>query len=173
MLKLAIEAPWYTFNKMVKAMFSDDTDIVVGDIYETDGETDYAFDIEVRKHKKFVALDRLLPGVKTFGNVTLGIVLFDEENDETQNTVDLFKTVFTNNPIVANIATKSDPAGREYAYVLFRNEVIQFFDDDISDYNGNWSGLAEDIAREVFAENSRGVNFCTAPKDKPVKSFGE
>ena len=32
----------------------------------------------------------------------------------------------------------------------------------ISDFNGNWSGLAQDIAREVFTNDSSGIHFCTA-----------
>ena len=46
--------------------------------------------------------------------------------------------------------------------VRFKPRVVQFFDDDISDFNGNWSGLAQDIAREVFGDGLRSVHFCTA-----------
>jgi len=165
MLKLTLEAPWENFNKKVKALFAGDPDITVGDVYETDGDTDFAFDIEVKKHDKYIALDRLLPGIKVYGNVTLGIVLYDEENTAT-DTLGLFNTLFAGNPIVSDFKTRKDPAGVDWNYVLFAPEVVQFFDDDIGDYYGNWTGLAEDIAREVFAENSLGVNFCTAPKAK-------
>ena len=164
MLKLALEAPWDTFVKKVKALFENDPDIFVSDIYEPeDGLTDYSFAIQVRNHEKFIALDRLLTKVKTFGNVTLGVDLFDEENAET-DVVGLFKTLFEGNPIVDSIQTRTDPAGGEMNYVLFKPEVIQFFDDDLTDYNGNWNGLAEEIALDVFEESSRGVNFCTAQK---------
>lgn len=161
MVKFALEAPWQTFAKKVKALFAQDDDIWVGDICEGD-DTTYELDICIKKHDKFLALDRLLPGVKAFGNVTLGIMLYDEENEEIDTTA-LFKTLFDGNPIVDSIKTRTDPAGADWNYVLFKPEVIQFYDDDLTDYNGNWNGLAEDIAREVFEENSRGVNFCTAP----------
>lgn len=164
MIKLALEAPWATFCKELKALFDADPDIYVSEMYEPDdSNADYSIAIAVRKHDKFVALDRLLPGSKTFGNVTLDIDLYDEENGVV-NVAELFKTAFAGNPIVDSIQTRTDPAGVDWNYVLFKPEVIQFFDDDLSDYNGLWSGLAEDIAREVFEENSRGVNFCTAPK---------
>lgn len=164
MLKLTIEAPWQTFCKELKALFERDKDIIVSDIYEPeDGLTDYSFAIQIRNHEKFIALDRLLTKVKTFGNVTLGVDLFDEENAET-DVVGLFKTLFEGNPIVDSIQTRTDPAGVDWNYVLFKPEVIQFFDDDLTDFNGNWNGLAEEIALDVFEENSRGVNFCTAPK---------
>lgn len=162
MLNLAIEAPWMTFHKKVKALFENDPDIHVGDMYDAE-KTNYAFDIEVKKHDKFIALDRLLTGVKTFGNVTVGIVLYDEENAE-NDVLGLFKTLFDGNHIMDSIQTRVDQTGTPWNYILFKPEVIQFYDDDMTDYNGNWSGLAEDIAREVFENNDMGIFFCTAAK---------
>ena len=161
---LVLESPWCAFHKKVKAIFNGDPDIIVGDLYEADGDTDYAFDIEFKNHEKFLAADRLLPGVKTFGNVTLGIILYDEENAEA-DVIGLFETLFTGNPNVRDVIRKKDRTGCEWNYVVFEPEVIQFFDDNLADYQGNWSGLAQDIAPEVFAENCRGVNFCTGVKN--------
>ena len=165
MVKVALEAPWYTYQKKVKALFERDKDIIVGDIYQPDGEDGaYALDIEVRNHEKFVALDRVLPDVIEFGNVRLNIVLFDEENSDINPDVVLYETIFKDNPIVKKIIDVVDPAGVHHGYVCVEPEVIQFFDDDLTDYKGNWSGLAQDIAREVFDNDFRGVFFCTADK---------
>lgn len=79
---------------------------------------------------------------------------------------ELFKVLFDGNPIVDNIETRTDQTGTDWNYVMFKPEVVQFFDDDLTDFNGLWSGLAEDIARDVFAENGRGICFCTAPVEK-------
>ena len=74
MVKLRLEAPWNTYQKKVKALFERDPDITVGGICESeDDRTNYVFGIEVRDHDKFLALDRVLPKTRTFGNVTLGI----------------------------------------------------------------------------------------------------
>jgi len=164
MLKLKLEAPWYTFQKKVKALFERDPDISVGEIVESeDGKVDFLFDIEVRNHEKFLALDRVFPKVKTFGNVTLGIILYDEENaNGTEDRVELYRTIFEGNPIVKDIREAMDHAGTRHGFVRFQPEVVQFFDDDISDFNGNWSGLAQDIAREVFEDEIAGIHFCTA-----------
>lgn len=164
MLKFAIEAPWYTFQKKVKALFGKDPDVIVGDVYEVeDGKVDFAFDLEIRDHEKFLALDRVLSKVRTFGNVTLGIRLFDEENSvETDNAVEQYKTIFKGNPIVKDIKDVQDATGAPHGFVRFRPQVIQFFDDNTEDYNGNWNGLAQDIANEVFETEFRGIHFCTA-----------
>lgn len=162
MMKFSIEAPWYTHQKKIKALFENDQDITVGDIYEVDNDdVDYAFDIEVKNHDKFMALGNVIHGIKEFGNVRLAIVLYDEENRDIHPGADLFKTIFDGNKIVKDIKSTTDPAGVEHVFVCFQPEVVQFFDDDLTDYNGNFNGLAEDIARDVFDEDW-SVNFCTA-----------
>lgn len=164
MTNLKLEAPWYTYQKKVKALFDRDPDITVGDVYQSEtGSTDYAFDLEIRNHEKFLALDRVFPKMKSFGYITLGIVLYDEENGGNQDEViALYETVFKGNPVLKDIKSVVDMTGTTHGFVRFKPEVLQFFDDDTSDYNGNWSGLAQDIAREIFMDEFRGIHFCTA-----------
>ena len=162
MLNLKLEAPWYTYQKKVKALFENDPDINVGDIYEPENcENDYAFDIEVKNHDKFMALSAVMHGVKEFGNIRLGVVLYDEENSDVHPGYNLFSTIFKGNRIVKDLQVVPDQTGTEHVYVRFQPEVVQFFDDDLSDFSGNWNGLAEDIARDVFDEDW-STNFCTA-----------
>ena len=165
MKRLILEAPWYTYQKKVKALFERDPAIHVGEIVEPeDGSADYLFDIEVRDHEKFLAMDRVFPKCVQFGNVILAINLYDEENDTgTADVVALYETIFRGNPIVKDVRLAQDPTGTAHGFVRFQPEVIQFFDDDLYDYDGNWSGLAQDIAREVFQDETRGIHFCTAP----------
>ena len=47
--------------------------------------------------------------------------------------------------------------------------ISQFFDDNLADYHGNWSGLAQDIAEDVFDNDFRGVYFCTADLKEAAK----
>ena len=168
MKKPNLKAPWYTYQNKLKALFERDPDIIVGDIYEMgDGEFDYALDIEVRNHEKYEALDRTLKVDLEFGNVTLGISLYDAVNSEPADAgIELFSTIFRGNPIVKDIKDIKDFTGTEHCFIEFQPEVIQFYNDDIADYNGNWSGLAQDIAREVFGDEVRGVHFCTAAVDE-------
>ena len=172
MRKINISAPWVTYHKKVKALFEGDPDITVGELFEPeDDSTNYGFDLEIRSHKKFEALNQLLPKVKTFGNVTLGIFLYDEENlAASKDSIALFKAVFEGNPLVKAFHIETDHTGTPRAFVIFHPQVIQFFNDDTSDYNGNWSGLAQDIAREVFADEFSGVYFCTAAVTEAAKS---
>lgn len=164
-----LEAPWQRFYKKVNALFALDPDIEVGPIVAApndDAGYNYALNITVKKHDKFLALDRVVPEIKEFGNVKLRIILYDVENEYRSDDIDLYKTIFSNNPIVKDIKDAKIPTGETVAYVRFQPDVVQFFDDDLSDYNGNWTGLAQDIASEFFDNDFRGVFFCTASKEQ-------
>ena len=84
-----------------------------------------------------------------------------------------YETIFRGNPIVKDIRLGTDHTGTAHGFIRFQPEVIQFFDDDLYDYNGNWSGLAQDIAREVFKDEKRGIHFCTAALDEADDSQGK
>ena len=175
MPNLKLEAPWYTFQKKIKALFEQDPEIKVSEIYQLEeGNADYCFDLEVKNHEKYLALNRVFPRVKEFGNVTLCIFLYDEENGHDINeAVTLYETIFKGNPIVKDVRSAVDHAGTMHGFVRFQPEVIQFHTDDISSYNGTWSGLAQDIAKEVFKDDFYGVHFCTAEKDVSGKPASE
>lgn len=173
MKQMKLEAPWYTYQKKVKALFERDPEIEVTPVYEPEsGSADYSFDVVVRNHEKFMALDRVLAKKKTFGDITLDITLFDEENysDGKEDYADLYTAIFQGNGILKDVKKTKDIAGTLIGFVRFQPEVIQFPNDDTSDYNGNWNGLAEDIAREVFEEGYRGISFCTADKREAAEA---
>ena len=158
-----LEAPWNTYRKMINALFENDPEIEVGDIVEIKGikAVDYTIDIRVKNHRKFEALQKLLPDRKVFGSVTVTIFLYDTENKE-KNDIDVFMDLFRDNPIVSNFVKKVKlPDGSERSFVCFQPQVIQFYDDDISDCYGNYNGLAEDIARAVFGDRAGDVSFST------------
>lgn len=166
MTYFGLYAPWVTFQKKVKELFKNDPDIQVNDLSTNDDIGCYVLNIEVRNHKKYVALDRVIEKQHWFGNVELRIVLFDEENSNDEEAISkLYQTIFEGNAIFKDTKIARDPNGCLHNFVRFEPVVLQFQNDDISDYMGNWSGLAQDIAKELFQEDAaRGVHFCTAEK---------
>lgn len=160
--ELTLEAPWNTYRKMINALFEYDPEIEVGDVVSASGveSAEYNISIKVRNHRKFEALQKLLPNRKVFGSVVVAIYIYDMENKE-KNDIDVFKDLFRDNPIVSNYEKVKLPDGSERNFVCFQPQVIQFFDDDISDCYGNFNGLAEDIARAVFGDRAGDVSFST------------
>lgn len=169
MSNLKIQSPWQSFQGKVHALFEQDPSVKVGNLIEDTKQGQYILPIEVREHKKYEALSRLIPACVYFGNIKVGIQLYDTENgsNSVDEIADLFRTAFESNPIFRDVQTAQDPTGTTHNFVRFEPVVLQFFNDNLGDFNGNWSGLAMDIARdELFSELAEsGVHFCTAPKE--------
>ena len=155
-----ISPPWVTFANKMKALFENDDDIIVNNIEDNTGNLTLM--IEVKNHSKFKALEQLLPESVKFGNVTLFVEVYDEANEDELDYFYLFNTLFSGNRSVQKIAKLEDHTGAQHVFVVFNPEVKQFFDDNMFDYNGLWSGLNQDIAKEVFEDAANaGVHFCT------------
>ena len=75
--------------------------------------------------------------------------------------VDLLKVAFAGNPIVSEIVAVETPFQTTVDYCVFKKEVIQFYNDEMMDINGNYNGLAHDIARKLFVQDSN-TSYCTA-----------
>ena len=54
-------------------------------------------------------------------------------------------------------------------YVVFKKEVVQYFNDSLGDIHGVCSTLMQDIAKDIF-EDTEGVYFCT-DTENPVPKF--
>ena len=155
MATLELAAPWTNFLNMIKAMFKKDDEVTVDYNEETQ-----KIKILVDNPDKAEALTKLLPTHKTFGNVVLQIEVIPE-NSETNELETLMKRAFSGNGAVKDIITTDlTPLSFGAVYTLFAKEVVQFFNDDLTDYHGECSTLYEDIAREIF-NVPEGVFFCT------------
>lgn len=156
-----LSPPWETYAKMLAALFEEDHDIMVGDVDTEDG---YKLPIYVEDHRKYEALCKLLPFTVRFGNVVLQLIIKDSNKNTGINYGQLFEDLFKGNPKFKEVKMVKDLVGADHTFVMFQPEVIQFFNDNMFDYNGFWSGLAQDIAKEVFEGATKaGVHFCTAP----------
>lgn len=147
--KANLSAPWFTYVKEVEALFERDPDIGVR-FYEEHMEL-YLY---VADNDKANALAWLLPAEKEFGNVVLKITIVNSKEGE-EDTVTIIKRLFHNNEAVSFVETL--PRG---AYVVFKKDVVQFFNDQTDDINGKKNTLYQDIAKDVFG-GVPGVYFCT------------
>ena len=152
-MKTNLSAPWVTMYHEIVALFGKDPDIKI--VYD---EEEVAIKLYVEKQDKAAALKELLPDEYEFGNVILRVDIIPANTASTRT--DLFHIAFENNPVFASIAAAPDIFSNPINYVVFKNEVVQYFNDDISDVNGNCSTLYQEIAKNVFGEEE-GVYFCT------------
>ena len=156
---VGISSPWITMEKKITALFNEDPDLDV--LYDDATKT---VTIESVNTYKIMALEKVLKKEIAFGNVTLKIQCRVKNAENASTVAADVKTAFRGNPRLSDIIVTPTPFTSESVYVLFKKEVIQFFNDDISDYYGNYNGLSEEIAREITSD-AIVVNYGTDVKD--------
>jgi len=155
-----LSPPWYTYHRKVQAMFGRDPEVYVKDLAEVENDK-YSYMILVSDKKKAEAIKAILPQNIQMGNVGIDLaILGPDENDIDpleESDTEIYTAAFSGNPVFVETAVKSfGPITASYC--IFKKEVIQFQNDDLSDYCGNYSGLASDIARELF--NPSEIQYC-------------
>lgn len=166
--KTGLSAPWITLFREYKALFGDDPDIKLSYL-AGDGE-DPVIEMLVAGQEKADAIERILPESYDFGGVTVSVVI--KPANRSESTEDLFRSAFAGNPAFSYAATAKGVFTNPVTYVVFRNKVVQFWNDNIGDINGNESMLYADIAEHLMFDQLGGVCFCTDTPENlgsPVK----
>lgn len=162
MVKLS--PPWQTFAHEVQALFEADDEIKV-----TFDESTYTLKLFVDNGDKAAALAKLLPEKKEFGNGTMVIEIVPANlNDASIDEV--FAKAFNGNPALSTVASFDTPFG-VVNYAVFQKKVVQFFNDQMDDINGNKSMLFQEIAKDVFGDHD--IFYCTEATGNLAKPLGE
>lgn len=152
--RVQLSTPWAIYYRQLESLFAKDPEIHVG--FDAD---EPSVQIRVDNQEKAEALQKLLPLSKTFGNVTLRIDIIPANFQESK--AKLFETVFQGNDAFSRIVDIDNPfISNPVTYVMFKKEVVQYFNDNLGDLNGICSTLYQDIAKDIF-EGVSGIYFCT------------
>lgn len=150
-------APWITYYKEVNALFEFDDDVFV--VFD---EGSCVLNIYVEGEAKASAIQYLMPTEKEFGNITLVIRVTPSNKGNymanASNPLSVATDAFRDNGAVVAVTDISGVF--PLVYVIFKKRVVQYFDDNIGDINGNCSTLYETMAKNVF--NDVGIKFCTS-----------
>ena len=162
MARVNILSPWGEYYKKIDAFFKYDDDVRV--IFD---ETNDVIKLYVAKNKKAAALSKILKPEKEFGNITVRVEVIPPNGVflKSIGLVDI-KDAFYGNGALCKIE-QIDAFGLSAAYIVFDKVVVQFFNDDLSDYNGMKSTLYENIAEDIF-DVGAGIFFCTDTKDSSI-----
>lgn len=158
MSKVTLSTPWVSFARKIYCLFGRDPEINV--VYIDDGPE---VKLYVDNAVKAEALANKLPTEKDFGGTILKITVIPSNKEDMP--VDIFRKIFTGNPILKDIIVDNDQAAFAFAHVLFEKKVVQYFDDCLNDPNNLKTTLYEDLARDVF-EDTNGVFFNTDAEDE-------
>jgi hypothetical protein len=145
MAQFKVSPPWITHIHYIEHIFGDDPDVTVKS------------NEELRQVRLFVdgqdkadAIAKLIKKKIAFGDETLTIEVVPCNDETLASTV---RKAFAGNEAVSRIIDRSGSAVPFYddrVFVLFKPEVVQFYNDNLTDFYGNENTLYHLIAREVF-----------------------
>ena len=167
-IKTKLSPPWIEELSKIRAMFGEDPDINI----KYDGKS--TVKLYVNNNDKAEALYLLLKEEHYYGNITFSVVVVPPNGESTldcNDTVKMYEVAFKNNPVFSFIHKVENVFGFGAIYVVFKNKVVQYFNDNLNDIYGNTSTLYEDIARDIFVEEAEinNVFYCTDVVDNKLK----
>lgn len=175
-VRLKISPPWVTYINKLRALFEGDPQITFD---FNDDSADPSVVLSTVNADKAAALTKLLPEQKQFGKVTLRIDVHcpTVSNIAFPTMKKLYDTAFDQNAAYAySVAPAEDGYWYvNFTYVVFKNCVVQFFNDNLNDPHGVLTTLYQEIASEIFEDACGGgiVAFCTDVERKLGMPLGE
>ena len=155
MALLRLSAPWQIFYKELSELFKKDPEIHI--VYDTDEQE---ISLYIENQVKADALAEILPEELSFGSVKVQINIIPTNENSRRSVGSLYEDAFYKNPIVNEVVTLDGIMTNPITYVIFKKEVVQYYNDDLGDAHGMCSTLYQDMAYRVF-EEKEGVFFCT------------
>lgn len=162
-VRLKISPPWVTFANEMIALFDPDPQIACNVNYSSSNPS---IVLATNNPDKAAALLKLLPEEVEFGNIKLviGVDSPTVSNLAFKTNKELFETAFSGNPVFAYAVAPAQDGYNwvDFTYVVFKNCVVQFFNDNLNDPHGVVSTLYQELASDIFGNKvPLGVNFCT------------
>lgn len=155
--RVTISPPWLGFFRELEALFGKDPEITLRYVDEPTAVKFY-----VDNEAKAAALDAILPKSKNFGGKVIYVDLVLTNKAKNPSVASLFKTAFEGNPAFIEMIDIEGVFVNPIHYCVFAKEVVQYWNDNLSDPLGNVTTLYQDIAKDIFEESDTGgVIFCT------------
>lgn len=155
---LKLSAPWQIYYKELCELFKYDNEVRI--VYDTDEQV---INIYVESTAKADAMAAVLPTEKEFGAITVQINVIPANptfKKAKSARGSLYEDLFRGNPIVDDIVTIEGVMTNPITYIIFKKEVVQYYNDSLSDAHGLCSTLYQDIAKRVLNADE-GIFFCT------------
>jgi len=172
-VRLKLAPPWITYLNEIQALFDGDPQIACNIDWKKPSIV-----LAVSNGDKAAAIAKLLPSEKKWGNITMTIdVDGPMSNRAFTSSKELYETAFSGNPAFAYCVAPAEEGYFfvDFVYVVFKNCVVQFFNDNLNDAHGLVSTLYQYIADDVFEGcTPMGVHYCTdVERGKLGKPLGE
>lgn len=152
MATVNFSSPWVQYYRKIEALFRYDKEIRV--VYD---DENVILNLYVSNGEKASLLTTFLPNEMLYGGTVLSIEIWPV-NCELTSVSGKLSDIFKNNSSVQFIETVEGIL--DITYVVFKDEIVHYYSDDLGDYYRMTSTLYENLAREIFRD-SKGVYFST------------
>ena len=117
----------------------------------------------VNNPTKAEALTELLPTSKDYNGHVVKINVIPA-NDFEVSPATLFQQALEGNPIFNDVFVVQGMYNNPVTYVIFEDQVAQYWNDNLGDPHGNVSTLYQELAQKIF--DVEGINYCTKEIEK-------
>ncbi|EEL34370.1 hypothetical protein bcere0019_23770 [Bacillus cereus Rock3-28] len=144
-----LSPPWITYFNELKNSVGADPTVTVGPLIPTDGN--FIILVQTTDFEKAIALATLLKPTVQFGNVTIIVsVIGDGIVNPIPCPLDAFE-------LAQVVVQPQFPGGANVVFPVFSAEVIQFFNDDISNLCQTFTEVAAQVFRDVMNDAICGI----------------
>jgi len=165
-IEIQLAPPWITyFNEMQHSIGVGPT-ITVGPLIPVGGN--YIILIQSTNNERAVALATLLKPLVAFGNITVEVVVSNHENQIVEpmrcpldvfEVAHLLQIALEGNPYFQQVVVQPQlPGDKNVVFPVFTAQVIQFFNDDISNLCQTFTEVAAVVFQDVIKEE-----ICNSP----------
>lgn len=167
-----LSPPWYTLWNEINASIGNDPDVTVKPL-DTQ-QSPFIVPVQVGSHEKAEAIASILDLRHIIGNITVDVEIRDQTGtivspkvpQTTEELAKMMETALGGNGWFSEvIARPIYPQGPEVIYPVFKKEVIQFFNDDLSDVYSNYNNVAAFVFKDVLNGAPGGFSvYCSTAK---------
>jgi hypothetical protein len=159
-----LSPPWYTFWNKVNSALGNDPDISVGQLDTSSNP--YVIKVTVSDQNKANALATIVQRNQVFGNVGVQVqILYQGQQavpiaiGSAQQLAKVVQTALGGNGWFVEVQSRGLTPGskQEVVFPIFQKAVIQFFNDDLSDYYSNFNGVVDSVFANVLSGAVAGI----------------
>ena len=155
-----LSPPWIGWQHRLTALFDQDPQVQVSEVEEADDEN-YGLTVKVEDETKASALKTLLEPEIVFGNAKLSIAVLGPQGEPepmADEELTVLEAALKGNPLF--VKTVEEQHGYMLSfYCVMAATIVQFWDDNANDYQGNATYLPADLAETLL--NTEFAHFCT------------
>lgn len=166
-MNVQLSPPWITYFNELKSTIGEDPEVTVGPLIPVDST--YIALVNTTNNEKATALATLLNSAIEFGNVTLTVIVVNNEQEIVTGVpcplrpfavADLVQVALEGNPYFEQVVVKPPLPGEPNAvYPVFSAGIIQFFNDDLSNLCNTFTGVASTVFGTIIKESVCGVSI--------------